>query len=287
MTNLWKSYFIFSNKEKKGIIVLGCILTTSILLSLFVRPKKQSMSKKSVTNMPAVRLFKFDPNTIDSMAALTLGIPPKQVKTLIHYREKGGRFYKKEDIFKLYGLDKSIAEKLFPMIELPSIKESEKVFGLKKSYFERKGDSRLSLSAKNKDDFFWKIDINTADVHEWLNKTKLPFHIVQQILQYKNHLGGFSSVAQLNKVYGLRDTIYHVLRPHLVVQKNFKVILNSHTMNFEQWKSLGLFDDQQIFQILKIRKQQTGQITWRQLVILFDLPQKQAFWLKNQIIISD
>jgi len=237
--------------------------------------------------MPAVRLFKFDPNTIDSMAALTLGIPPKQVKTLIHYREKGGRFYKKEDIFKLYGLDKSIAEKLFPMIELPSIKESEKVFGLKKSYFERKGDSRLSLSAKNKDDFFWKIDINTADVHEWLNKTKLPFHIVQQILQYKNHLGGFSSVAQLNKVYGLRDTIYHVLRPHLVVQKNFKVILNSHTMNFEQWKSLGLFDDQQIFQILKIRKQQTGQITWRQLVILFDLPQKQAFWLKNQIIISD
>ena len=287
MSQSWKAYFIFSEKEKKGIIVLGGILTMSILLSLLVSHKKESFSKKAIVHLTPVRLFKFDPNTIDSMAAISLGIPPKQVKTLIHYREKGGRFYKKEDIFKLYGLDRSIAEKLFPMIELKSITNTEKMDGFKNIYFTRKGDSKFTLSVKNKTDVFWKIDINIADANEWSNKTKLPFHIIQQILQYKNHLGGFSSVLQLNKVYGLSDTSFQILRPHLVVQKNFKVILNSSTMNFEQWKSLGLFDDQQIFQILKIRKQQAGQITWRHLVILFDLPQKQALWLKNQIIISD
>ena len=270
MSHLWKAYFIFSEKEKKGIIVLGCILTTSILLSLLMSPQKQSVSKNEKVNLTPIHLFKFDPNTIDSLAALSLGIPPKQVKTLIHYRQKGGRFYKKEDIFKLYGLDKKLAEKLLPMIELSSIPNTRK--------FER---------YKNKSDVFWKMDINTADANEWSTKTKLPFHIIQQIIQYKNHLGGFSSVKQLNKVYGLGDTSYQLLRPHLIVQKNFKATLNSSTMNFEQWKSLGLFDDQQIFQILKIRKQQAGQITWRHLVILFDLPQNQALWLKTQIVISD
>ena len=28
----WKSYFIFTSKEQKGILVLGCILTLSLLL---------------------------------------------------------------------------------------------------------------------------------------------------------------------------------------------------------------------------------------------------------------
>ncbi|MCX6332289.1 MAG: helix-hairpin-helix domain-containing protein [Bacteroidetes bacterium] len=286
MSHWWKAYFIFSEKEKRGILVLGCILTASILLSLLMSPQKQSVSKNVKVNLTPIHLFKFDPNTIDSLAALSLGIPPKQVKTLIHYREKGGRFYKKEDIFKLYGLDKTLAEKLLPMIELSSISNKEINRKFENNY-TRKEYSKFIFSTKSKSDAIWKMDINTADANEWSNKTRLPFHIIQQILQYKNHLGGFSSVTQLNKVYGLGDASYQLLRPHLIVQKNFKTTLNSSTMNFEQWKSLGLFDDQQIFQILKIRKQQAGQITWRHLVILFDLPQNQALWLKTQIVISD
>jgi len=58
-------------------------------------------------------------------------------------------------------------------------------------------------------------------------------------------------------------------------------------MNFAQWKSLGIFEDQQLYEILKLRKQQGGKVSWRELVILFDLPEKQALWLKSQIIISD
>jgi hypothetical protein len=50
---------------------------------------------------------------------------------------------------------------------------------------------------------------------------------------------------------------------------------------------LGIFEDQQLYEILKLRKQKGGQVSWRELVILFDLPEKQAIWLKSQIIISD
>ena len=288
MINSWEAYFIFSEKERKGIIVLGVILTLSIVFALLVPHKNDLVRKTKPLASPTLHLFKFDPNTIDSANAIHLGIPLKQVKTLMHYREKGGRFYKKEDLLKLYGLDPLIAHQLIPFIELTS---SESKWG--SNPYRDKGNnfkSNYSYSYKykmNNGSASWTIDINEADASEWNDKTKLPMNIVHQIINYKNHLGGFTHPLQLKKVYGLADTTFQNLRPHLLVQKNFKPLLNSSNMNFSQWKSLGIFEDQQIFEILKLRKQQRGQISWRELVILFDLPEKQALWLKSQIIISD
>jgi DNA uptake protein ComE-like DNA-binding protein len=288
MINSWEAYFIFSEKERKGIIVLGVILTLSIVFALLVPHKNDLVRKTKPLASPTLHLFKFDPNTIDSANAIHLGIPLKQVKTLMHYREKGGRFYKKEDLLKLYGLDPLIAYQLIPFIELTS---SESKWGSNPD--RDKGNnfkSNYSYSYKykmNNGSASWTIDINEADASEWSDKTKLPMNIVHQIINYKNHLGGFTHPLQLKKVYGLADTTFQNLRPHLLVQKNFKPLLNSSTMNFAQWKSLGVFEDQQLYEILKLRKQQGGQVSWRELVILFDLPEKQALWLKSQIIISN
>ena len=304
MINSWEAYFIFSEKERKGIIVLGVILTLSIVFTLLVPHKNDSVGSASPLTIPKLHLFTFDPNTIDSANAILLGIPVKQVNTLIHYREKGGRFYKKEDILKLYGLDTVIAHQLIPFIELKSAENLSKwgryTRNDKGNNYESNYDDAHKYKTNNykennygpwlkmkKAAVSWTIDVNEADANEWHNKTKLPMNIVHQIINYKNHLGGFTHPLQLKKVYGLADTAFQNLRPHLLVQKNFKPLLNSSNMNFSQWKSLGIFEDQQIFEILKLRKQQSGQVSWRELVILFDLPEKQALWLKGRIIISD
>jgi DNA uptake protein ComE-like DNA-binding protein len=304
MINSWEAYFIFSEKERKGIIVLGVILTLSIVFTLLVPHKKELVGKTSPLTIPKLHLFTFDPNTIDSANAIHLGIPLKQVNTLMHYREKGGRFYKKEDILKLYGLDPVIAHQLIPFIELKPTENlskwgryttNDKGNNYKSNYDDARTYKTNNYKEKNYAPWLkikngsasWTIDINEAGAKEWHDKTKLPMNIVHQIINFKNHLGGFTHTLQLKKVYGLADTAFQNLRPHLVVQKNFKPLLNSSTMNFAQWKSLGIFEDQQIFEILKMRKQQGGQVSWRELVILFDLPEKQAIWLKSRIIISD
>ena len=304
MINSWEAYFIFSEKERKGIIVLGVILTLSIVFALLVPHKNDLVRKTNLLASPTLHLFKFDPNTIDSSNAIHLGIPLKQVKTLMHYREKGGRFYKKEDILKLYGLDPAIAHQLIPFIELTSTENlskwgryttNDKGNNYKSNYDDAHKFKTNNYKEKNYGPWLkmnngsasWTIDINEADASEWHDKTKLPMNIVYQIINFKNHLGGFTHPLQLKKVYGLADTAFQNLRPHLLVQKNFKVQLNSSTMNFAQWKSLEIFEDQQIFEILKMRKQQGGQVSWRELVILFDLPEKQALWLRSRIIISD
>jgi len=302
MINSWEAYFIFSEKERKGIIVLGIILTLSIVFALIVPHKNDIVGKSTPQAISELHLFNFDPNTIDSANAIHLGIPLKQVNTLMHYREKGGRFYKKEDILKLYGLDPVIAHQLIPYIELTSseskwssYKNRDKGNNFKSNYEYVRRYKMNHYKEKNYGPWLkmkngsasWTIDINEADASEWHDKTKLPMNVVHQILNFKNHLGGFTHSLQLKKVYGLADTAFQNLRPHLVVQKNFKPLLNSSTMNFAQWKSLGIFEDQQIFEILKMRKQQGGQVSWRELVILFDLPEKQAIWLRSRIIISD
>lgn len=302
MLNSWEAYFIFSEKERKGIIVLGVILTLSIVFALLVPHKNDEVGKASSLSSPTLHLFKFDPNTIDSAKAIHLGIPLKQVNTLMHYREKGGRFYKKEDLLKLYGLDPVIAHQLIPFIELTSSESkwgsytnSDKGNNFKSNYDDAHKYKTNNYKENNygpwikmkKGSASWTIDINEAGAIEWHDKTKLPMNIVHQIINYKNHLGGFTHPLQLKKVYGLADTAFQNLRPHLVVQKNFKPLLNSSTMNFAQWKSLGIFEDQPLYEILKLRKQQGGHVSWRELVILFDLPEKQALWLKSQIIISD
>ena len=46
MINSWEAYFIFSEKERKGIIVLGVILTLSIVFALIVPHKNNLVTKK-------------------------------------------------------------------------------------------------------------------------------------------------------------------------------------------------------------------------------------------------
>ena len=216
MINSWEAYFIFSEKERKGIIVLGVILTLSIVFALLVPHKNDLVRKTNLLASPTLHLFKFDPNTIDSSNAIHLGIPLKQVKTLMHYREKGGRFYKKEDILKLYGLDPAIAHQLIPFIELTSTENlskwgryttNDKGNNYKSNYDDAHKFKTNNYKEKNYGPWLkmnngsasWTIDINEADASEWHDKTKLPMNIVYQIINFKNHLGGFTHPLQLKK----------------------------------------------------------------------------------------
>ena len=279
MLGIKGDYFIFSKKEKRGVWVLGILLTLSFVWSGLLSyrnnaiPNQQrqwnqrqyeslnshSYDSKETNTLPT-SFFVFDPNTIDSQQALLLGMSSRQAKTLLKFRSRGGRFYKKEDIFKLYGLDSILAKALVPFIQIHSNTRKENV---------------------------WTIDLNEASEQEWKQKTTLTDLQIQRIQQYQKSKGMFYSIYELPKVYGITDSLFQVLKAHLRVDKNVKYILNSRTMNFNQWKSLDLFSDKQIFQILALRKKQGGEIGWKNLVIMFDLTQDQAKILTSKIIIND
>jgi DNA uptake protein ComE-like DNA-binding protein len=270
MDNSWKAYFIFSKKEQRGVMVLGCLLLGSLAIGYFF-PTKERVDKNTISIKE--KMFFFDPNTIDSMEALRLGIPQKQVNTLLRYRNKGGRFYAKEDMMKLYGLKKELVEKLMPFVVIQNKERN-------KDYLKT-----VTSVYKNIDD--WSIDINQADEKQWATYTNLHASVIKNIINYRNHLGGFSKLNQIKKVYGFNEADYYVLKPHLKLSKVKIFKPNALTMSFEQWKEVGIFEDREIVKILRIRKENGGHIGWKELVILFDLTVAQAAMLQNTIQINE
>jgi DNA uptake protein ComE-like DNA-binding protein len=289
MQSGWKSYFIFSKKEQRGIMVLGIILLGTMLLGILFPRKETSINSTAQQRGP---LFYFDPNTMDSITAIRLGIPSRQVITLMRYRNKGGRFYRKEDLAKLYGLKKDLVEKLIPYVVIKNIDRNttyHTTYRKMVDYDYQKFGNRIGLVKEdgNKNLNEWSIDINLADEKQWAAKTKLSPAIIQNIIRYKNYLGGFTNLNQIKKVYGFTEANYYLLKPHLQLGKMNKRKPNASNMSFESWKALGIFQDREIVQILRIRKEKGGHIGWKELVILFDLTEQQAEMLQATIQISE
>ena len=285
MQSGWKSYFIFSKKEQRGIMVLGIILLGTMLMGILFPRKETAIN---ITAQQRGPLFYFDPNTMDSITAIRLGIPSRQVITLMRYRNKGGRFYHKEDLAKLYGLKKDLVEKLIPYVVIKNL-DRNTTYRKMVDYDYQKFGNKTGLVKEdgNKNLIEWSIDINLADEKQWMAKTKLSPAIIQNIIRYKNYLGGFTNLNQIKKVYGFTEANYYLLKPHLQLGKMNKRKPNASNMSFESWKALGIFQDREIAQILRIRKKKGGHIGWKELVILFDLTEQQAEMLQATIQISE
>ena len=269
----WQAYFYFSKKELKGIIVLGIILLGSVLMSMFF--SAPSINHKTISNsyIKPIHLIYFDPNQIDSIQAINLGIPERQVRSLLHYRDRGGYFKNADDFAKLYGLKNELFLLLRPYIKMKPI--AEKIFV---PYYKKNNPKTYNEESES-----WKMDLNTADEKEWLLKTNLNKDIVHRILSYRNFVGAFTSPYQLSKIYGMPDSILLKLRGHLYITPGSKIILNANAMSFKNWKQLGLFTDQQIWIILRLKKQNEGKISWEQLIEACDLSQNEALQLKQRI----
>lgn len=281
MENSWKAYFIFTKKELKGVFVLGSILFVSVVLGYFF--PSQKMVQNTSTSFKQ-NLFYFDPNSIDSAHALLLGMGPRQVATLMHYRNKGGRFYKKQDLFKLYGLSKDIIEKLLPYVVINT--------QTRPNTFNQHYRYKIKIDTKNRVSTYvntnnWKLDINTASEKQWIQLAKFNSSIAGNIIRYRNYLGGFTNLNQLKKVYGLTENEFFRIVPHLKIENINSVMPNANSMNFMKWKSLGLFSDREIFVILKTRKENGGRIGRRQLVHLLDLTENQVILLQKKVNIME
>ncbi|NJK83456.1 MAG: helix-hairpin-helix domain-containing protein, partial [Saprospiraceae bacterium] len=60
--------------------------------------------------------FAFNPNTASAAELRELGLPDRVAKTIINYRNKGGKFRRAEDLKKIYGLTPADYERLAPYL---------------------------------------------------------------------------------------------------------------------------------------------------------------------------
>ncbi len=269
----WKSYFIFTKKEQKGMLVLGCILFFSLVLHYLLPSKQTTNFHESQSIEKSKTLFYFDPNLLDSTAGYQLGLSKRQMTTLYHYREKGGKFYKKEDILKWYGLTEHQAKLLIPWVRISGNDSAARNKERATKYWEKHAQER--------------IDINNTNLGDWIRITGLPAYKVKRILTYQKWSGGFTSVQGLKKVFGFTSFDFDMIRPFIIYQPIARKKMQYQTMRFEDWMSLGIFDEKAVWTILKLKKDRQGGLSWAEMVIQFDLTESEANILKKRTNLSN
>ncbi len=145
-------------------------------------------------------LFSFDPNRATDEQLLRLGFTKFQLDRLNNYRTKGGKFFLKSDLLKLYGMDTSLYQRLYPYIDLP----------VAKNVAEAKPVLPLT-----------QADINQADTLQLKEVYGIGSKLALRIVRFREKLGGFVSMQQLREVYGLDSGVVKKMIQKFKVANDF------------------------------------------------------------------
>jgi competence protein ComEA len=228
-----KEYFTFNKQHQKGFLVLWSIVLILLLAPfafryLYTPPpldcsefdREISEFEKGLTvkeRSGVFRLVHFNPNSLTGEEWEGLGVSPKLARTLANYVRKGGRFYKKEDLRKIYGMDEKTYRSLAPYVKLP----------------ETKAESFVQQPVKEKSPV---VEINTADSASLVKLKGIGPVLASRIIKFRNRLGGFSETRQLTEVYGLDSSVFRAMEKSLRVNKDLIRKININTATVEDLK---------------------------------------------------
>lgn len=142
-------------------------------------------------------LAPFNPNTADSATFRQLGLPAWMARNILRYREKGGVFRRAEDFRKIYGLTEEQYTTLRPYIRIPATDSTDH----RPSLFlaDRHKDS-LQQAKPLKYEPGTRVDLNRADTTELKKIPGIGSGIARLISGYRQQLGGFYSLSQLEEI---------------------------------------------------------------------------------------
>ena len=262
-----KDYFDFTRKERRGAIrivaVILMVTFVSFFFPLFVREypvdhsefareiallKKDSSERRykgyndpelendyspDVGGRREITLFYFDPNTATVKDWVKLGVKEKTATTIQKYISKGGKFYKPEDIRKIWGLSKRDADRLVPYVQI--IKEMPHYANFESRNFENKiVPDKLPNSFRSKE--FRNVDINTADTSSFKTFPGIGSKLSQRIISFRNKLGGFYSTEQVGETFLLPDSTFQKIKPYLVLNEVRLQKININSASLDELK---------------------------------------------------
>ena len=259
--------FLLTGEQWLGLLILGVIIAATLVGMKYLQPAdeptilvedsvktdfkdyqvkqdslyKAKWKKTYKRDTIAIRMQMFDPNTVDSMTLLHLGFKPWQAKNMLKYRAKGGKYRKKEDLKKLYGMTDSMYLALTPYIY---IKDSIVVDSARIDSVHM--DSLPKWNSTKKDTI---LNLRTADTTELKLIRGIGSYRAKMIVRYREQLGGYARVEQIMEARGMDKVIADSILPHFyidsVVVNKIPInhirpeVLQRHPyLNFEQAKAI-------------------------------------------------
>lgn len=277
MKSKFQDYFNFSKKELNGILVL-CLLIGFILIlpgiaghfkkpesydfTVFDAEMKQFLaSAKGIDREKKFTLrgdvkekqvqpayFYFDPNGLSESSWHKLGLSARQVKVIKNYESKGGKFYQKKDLEKMYSLSSEEYKHLEPYIR---IRNQRTANANGSSYKYNKTGNTFSRRSPSRE----LVEINEADSASLETIRGIGPAFASRIVKYRNRLGGFYRKEQLMEVYGLDSALFERIESQVLVNTSAIRTININTATFEEIKRHPYLSYKQMNAILQYRKQ--------------------------------
>ena len=263
-----RSFFNFSKKELNGIFFLFLLILIILVSPWFYR----KLSKLQVYDLEKFKLeaanfknseirvfkpkskkeatraeyFQFDPNSIGEKEWQRLGFSIKQIRVINNYVSKGGKFYKKEDLKRIY----SISEAQYALVE-PYIR-------IAASYIPNKfvKDEKLAKSATSNNRIPAPlIELNSADSLSLLTVRGIGPAFASRIIRFRDRLGGFYTKEQLKEVYGIDSLKYSQIQGQFSIDAGLIQKINLNTAGFDQFKKHPYLTYKQMNAIIQYRQQ--------------------------------
>jgi competence ComEA-like helix-hairpin-helix protein len=236
-----KDYLQFSKKERIGLVILLLLLGLILYLPKLIKPSIQALqpsdtawlkemeyvennktekATNSFTKEVLVKptYFYFNPNSASENQLFSLGLTPKNVQTIVRYRNKGGQFRLPEDFLKIWGIDPAVAKALIPFIRIPEQQGPNQYQG-----FKRNGGYDQTFSPKK----IPNIDINEASIATWELLPGIGPVLAARIVKFREKLGGFAEIEEVKKTYGISDSLYVQIKPFLQLNNTEKPSINT------------------------------------------------------------
>jgi DNA uptake protein ComE-like DNA-binding protein len=179
-------------------------------------------------------LFTFDPNTIDSIGFVRLGLKPFIASNILKYRKAGGRFKTKEDFGKVYGMLPVKFKELEPYIAIAEIKQ----------VLVEKPVKRTDII----------VELNSADTTLLLQIKGIGRGYAKGIVRFRQQTGGFVSVDQLNEIYGMRAENFERIKIFCKVNPDLVQKIKINIATAERFKSHPYFNFYQAKALYELRR---------------------------------
>jgi competence protein ComEA len=248
-----RSYFEITKKEWNGMVVMLVVIALIIAapyiwhyfhqepvmdLKGFNKAVAQLKGSSSnaedeyaadATKNPNPTLFKFDPNNLPADQWAKLGLSGKQISVLKNYEAKGGRFYTKTDLQKIYSITPEDYKRLGPYINLPE------------GFMSKKTDE--------------VVEVNSADSAKLTQIKGIGGGFASRIIKYRTQLGGFVKKEQLMEIYGIDTAKYRELAPHVNVNAARIRKIHINTVTVDELRPFPYLNFKQMSAVVEYRKQ--------------------------------
>ena len=237
----------FSSSERDAVIVLALVVIVSILLFPHLSEQENGSlrSLRSSKSLRSLRVqevqgdnhsqlstlnskpFPFDPNTASESQLLSLGLAQWQVRNILKYRSRGGRYRVKEDFAHLYGLTLEKYRQLEPYITIAPEVMAADVVKREKSNRDTQNtrsaqDTRIIPNKNNpkKLRFGETVDINTADTAMLKRIPGIGDYFAMRIVELRKRKQAFTSPEELLSIRDFPETALE----YMTASQNFPAI---------------------------------------------------------------